>query len=452
MQVLLLQFVDPTETRGLPVFSHELGVLGSRLKEHGFACRLLALRGHRSDELRRAVIEHRPRYVLAEVEPHSVAAAHRTLVELSETYSLPVGVLGVYATCRPTDALSVPGVRALVLGEYDSTALALLESVRDGADPAGIDGLWVRNEEGVVRGRLPDLRDDLDSLPAPDRELFGYERIVSATGEAHFKTSRGCRLWCAFCPNDWYMDLYEGRGTFVRRRSVGNVLHEVRRVLDRYPQARRAVFLDHHFATDADWLKAFADAWPDRCGVPFRCWVPLSGVTEAMATELSRAGCDEVHVHLGAGSRFIREEVLSIRLDDDAIVGACGVLRRAGLRVVAKVLLGCPYESEVSIEETVELAQRAEADEVRAEVFYPTPGTRTAELCGEKGWISGRGEENYWEGRSVLDMPSMPAEHIRAVASEFPRLVKGPPGNVRGVLRKVSRTRRRGLRDLLGGR
>ena len=451
MHALILQFVDPRQDDARPVFSHNLGVLAAMLAAEDIPCRLLALAGYQPQVLRRAVIEHRPRYVLAELNPYAVSAAHRTIVDLAERFSLPVAAIGPYATCRPAEAVSIPGVRALALGEYEAACVALLGAVRDAADPAGIDGLWCNSEDGLIKGRLPALVEDLDSLPFPDRDIFDYARIVRETGEIALKVARGCPKWCAHCLNDWYMDLYADRGAFVRRRSVANVLDELSSLVQRYQDARSVTFHDHCFATDTPWLGELAAGYPARCPLPYRCFVPLGEVTAERAALLRRSGCRWVHAHFGSGSRFIREEILSMPQSAEQIVTACRVLREADLSIAAEVFIGCPYESEITIEETLALVRRTEVTEIHPRVFYPTPGTRAAELCGENNWISGRGEDCYWRQQSVLDMPSMPADHIQAVMESFPRLLKSPgAASVRRLLKKVTRSRRRGIRSLLG--
>jgi len=445
----MLQFVEPSIDAPPSVFSHNLGILAAMLDAEDFACRLVTLGGFSPAVLREAIIEHRPRYVLAELGLHSVNTAHRTIVNIAEGFSLPVAVMGQYATCHPTEAASIPGVGALVLGEYEAPAVDLLKAFRDRRDAEGLDGLWVNSPDGLVKGNVAPLAEDLDALPFPNRNLFDYQRIVNATGQADFKVARGCEQWCAYCINDWYMDVYADRGTFVRRRSVGNVLDEIRQVIERYEGITSIGFYDHCFAADVDWLGRFAAEYPKRCVLPYRCHVRVDHVTPEAASLLALSMCNTVHVQLGSGSRFIREEILSMRLSDEEIVRACGLLRQAGLAVSAEVFVGCPYESEITVEETLSLVRQTQVDQIHPRVYYPTPGTRAAELCAENGWISGRGESNYWRQRSVLDMPSLSAAEISALVEKFPRLLKGPPATgVSKLLRRISSSRRKGLRNL----
>lgn len=427
MQLLLLQFVDPRLSSPTPHFSNRLGVLSAGLKEAGFSVAIEPLAGYQDARLHQVVIGHRPSYVLVDLSPHSITPARRAIAEIAGRFSLPVAVLGPHATCRPTDAISMPGVTALLLGECEQTAVELCRAVRHGADPAGIDGLWLNTESGLVKGPLRPLVEDLDSLPCADRALFDYQGIVDETGEASFTASRGCPNWCGHCVNDWYMSLYEGRGQFVRRRSVTHLLGEVQSVLDAYRGARQVAFCDHAFASDLDWMRQFAELYPSRCMLPFRCHVQLDRVTPELPGLLAKARCRQVRANIGSGSKFIREEVLSMHLGNEQIVQACQLLKEAGLSLQLDVSVGNPYETQITIDDTLALLRKIRPDQVHPGVYHPTPGTRAAELCSENGWISGRSEESFWHGRSVLDMPSMPAEKIDATARRFETLLKRRP-------------------------
>ena len=432
MRVLIVQFVSPTSDAPLPSFSHSLGVLSALLKADGIDCRLVALPGStaakpgpRRDILRAALTAAPPDAVLVDINSYSVTAAHRTIAEILQTWKCPIVVCGQYATCRPRDAISIPGVKALLLGEFERSGHALMEAIRDGAAEGPLPGVWMHTAGGLVRGPVAPLDSDLDRLPWPDRDLFDYAKIVAATREVSFKVGRGCPQWCAFCVNDWYMDLYGDKGCFVRRRSVENVLEEVHSVVLRYPSAAGVAFYDHCFATDLNWLRAFSQAYPNRCALPYRCFVPLTCITPEVAALLAASKCRWVRTNVGSGSRFIREEVLSLHAGNERIVEACQIVRQAGLSLAVDVYVGSPYESEITVEETLALLRLCQADAVNAEVFFPTPGTRAAELCAENGWTSGRGEENYWHRQSVLDMPSLKAAQIDQLAAKLPSMVGG---------------------------
>ncbi len=424
MRLSILQFIDPGLLNPLPEFSHSLGVAAALLKADGFDVSLITQSAYDAERLRQAIIQQRPQYILADLSPCNVTPARRAIADISSQFSLPVAVVGTFATCRASRAISMPGVTALLPGEFEEAALEFFRAVRDHQDPTGLEGVWINSDTGVVKGLSRPLVADLDSLPAPDRELFDYARIVAATGEAAFKTSRGCSMWCGCCINDWYMDLYDGQEPYLRRRSVERVLNEIAAVTGAYPGVASLRFYDHAFAMDADWLSRFATAYKARFTLPYRCHVRLDKVTPEIAQRLASSGCRWVSTRLGSGSRFIREEVQSLHGTDAQIIEACRVLRRAGLSIEAEVTVGNPYETPIAAEDTLRLLAAADVHKVIPRVFYPVPGTRAAEMCEENGWISGRGEENYWTNRSVLNMPSMPADQIDQLFIKFPLLLK----------------------------
>jgi radical SAM superfamily enzyme YgiQ (UPF0313 family) len=416
--------------------------MSALLKADGFSVSLATLPGFRRDILEAAVQRRRPQCVLAELTPFSAAAAHRTIGDIAERRRLPVVAFGPLATARPEAAISIPGVQALLLAEYERTALEYFRALRGGRDAASVPGVWAHANGRLVRNAPAPLVQNLDWLPFPDRDLFDYRRVLNGNGEAAFRVSRGCPMWCASCLNDLYMDLYTNQGAYVRRRSVSNVIEEIAAVCSRYRTVRRLAFLDHGFTSDLEWLREFAAVCSRRGTLPYRCYVQPRSLNDEVLWLLTSSSCKAVRIRVGSGSQFIREEILTMNVSNAEFQNASQALRRAGIAVTAEVFVGSPYESEITVEETVELLRRAEVSHVRAEVFYPVPGTRAEELCVENGWISGRGEENYWLQQSVLDMPPIRARQIDATAPRLPSLVRRPRSLFARLLRRMGLRRR----------
>ena len=434
MRILIVQFVPPSTGKPLPRYDHELAVAAALLSRDGFELELLALDGHRREPLHKVINRFRPAHVLVNIPPTQVTAARHTIVDIAEKHFLPVTVVGVYATCRPQDAISIPGVSAAIVGEYDRASVRLFRQFRDGRPLAVADdrdealGAWLNSEDGLVRSAPAPLAEDLSALPMGDRDLFNTAAVIAATGVADFQATRGCPRWCAFCLNDWRLDLYAGRGHLYRRRSTANLMSEITAVLHKYEGVRQVRFIDHAFADDMNWLAGLSRDYPTQCALPFRCHVQLGQVSVRLAALLARAGCEMVDVEIGSGSTFIREEVLGLPVTRKQVVKGVATLAEEGLRVHGSLFIGAPYESEVSIDETLDLLAELGLDHVHPRVYYPIPRTRAAEICAENGWISGRGEECFHANRSVLDMPSLPAERINDIARRLDSLVRRRQG------------------------
>ncbi len=453
MRILMVQFVPPAGQTPLPRFDAPLGITAAMLRADGFVVDLLAMDGYDGQAIHNAINSHRPAHVLVDIPPTSVTAARHTIVDIAEKHFLPVTVIGVHATCRPQDAISIPGVIALAVGEYEHTVLELYRRFRKGPDLPDIDGhgpipgAWLNSEEGLIRSGPAPLIEEIDALPMPDRELFDTQRIVKATGEADFQATRGCPCWCAFCLNDWCLDLYAGRGTYHRRHSVPSLLDEIAHVVEAYEAVRRVRFVDHAFCADRDWLEEFARDYPGRCNLPYRCHVSLAIASPELAAMLAASGCEIANVEIGSASTFIREEVLGLRLTRKQIFDGVAALRGAGVAVHGRVFVGAPYESEVSIDELLDLQAALDLDVIEPRVYFPVPRTRAAEICAENGWISGRGEENFHANRSVLDMPSLRAKQIDYIARHFQSLAhRRRPGSLRNWLGRLRRLAARPLK------
>lgn len=439
MQLLLVQFTDPTRQDLLPRFCPQLGAMAAMLAQQGHSLSLVACGGFDPARLHDAIIEHRPERMLMEIHPTTRTAARRTIVDIAENYKLPVVALGPDVTARPGPALSQPGVEAVFLGEFEVTASEYFRALSESRDPAGLPGAWVRDADGVTKGAVRPPIGQLDSLPAPDRDLFEMRRIVESTGELPVEAARGCAHWCGQCMNDWYLDLYEDHGESVRRRGVASLVDELTKLAEEYESAAAFRLGGHAVATDADWLAEFAEAYPSHLKRPWRCYVPLVDVTPRSAELLARAGCEMVDTHIGSGSRFIREDVFGMRLTDKQILANVELLKNAGLTVIGRTFVGSPYESEITLEKAVKLAGQARFDQLHAEVFYPIPSTRAEETCRENGWLAGDNEEAYWQHRSVLRMPGLSADQIERTADRFNALARR--GDVRRLRKTLAKAR-----------
>ena len=412
MRILVLQFVASVRGRPVPRFEPQLGTLLALLRSRGHELALLGLDRYDAALIKGAVAQHLPQLVYADISLVCADIARRCLEHLAGQEFLPVVAGGLYPAVDPAGALSLPGVQAVALGEPDATFVTYLERIKDPAAGQVVHGVWLRDERGLARPQMPPLIEELDSLPLPERDLFGYAEHVRRTGVVEVAIGRGCPQRCAYCPNATIAELYGQLGPagpteqFVRRRSAANILDELDQLRARYEPVRAVRFLDHTFAQDEGWLAEFLDPYVYRCALPFYCHLRLNRVTARVARLLDDAGCAGVDVELISGSDFLRNEVFAMGLSSAEIEAAFARLQQTRLRVRAIVYLGAPYESPVSLEHTRDLLRRLRPHSVDVRAYYPFPGTAAAQLCQESGWLHARGEEQYHGDQPGIDLPA----------------------------------------------
>jgi radical SAM superfamily enzyme YgiQ (UPF0313 family) len=432
MRILFVQLTAPGMPPGAVQYSAALGTLAAAVAKAGHTADLAGMGDFDEEFLRTRIHRARPDIVALWYRSVHTTPARRTAAHVRGRHQLPVVVAGPHATVEPADALSLPGVVGVAYGEAERPLVEFLNAYSTGDDHTAVRGMWFNTEAGVRRNEPPPLTADLDLLPWPDRRLFGYAEIVRRTGVAEFSVGRGCPSACGYCINQAAAKHYEGKGPWVRRRSVDNLLSEVRHVLDTCPGVKRLSFPDCTFAAEPAWLERFASAFRTEFGLPFSCHVRANRCDDRIAGLLKAAGCDEAHVEVVSGSDFIRNDVFGMELSSAQVAGAVVALRRAGLGVVTRNLVGSPYESDITIEETARLNRELRPDASLALTFHPFPGTASAALVREMGWMSGRREEDFFAGLSLLDLRSLKPDEIRRRTRKLPGEIAGKPSSPTG--------------------
>ena len=381
MRILAVQFIPGTRGRPVPRFDPQLGTLLSLLERRGHESALVGLARFDLLRVKAALAQTLPQLIYADISAVCVEAARRVFEFLDQREHLPVVVGGGFPTVDPAAALSLPGVSAVAIGEPDASLATYLERMKDQAVGQIVSGVWLRDERGTSQPELPPLVEDLNSLPFAQRDLFGYADYVRRTGQIELAVGRGCPQRCAYCTNDRLRGLYDGRGTWVRRRSPGNILAEIAQLRQRYDGVQLVRFLDHAFALDGEWLVAFLETYARQCDLPFRCHLRANAASQDTVARLAAAGCRFADLELISASDFIRNEVFDMDLSSTQIHDTFAWLRAAGIRSRAIVYLGSPYESEASLAETRHLLLDLKPDIADVRPYYPWPGTRARDLC-----------------------------------------------------------------------
>jgi anaerobic magnesium-protoporphyrin IX monomethyl ester cyclase len=451
MRILLVQMQATSKARPRPRFDPWLAVLASVLRQDGHELSLLSFSRYQSPELHDAICRFRPNGIYVSADRFAADIARHAVQFIGRHHVLPVIIGGMYATAQPDAALSIPGVLAVAVGEPEVSVRRFLWAMEHGEDYEQTPGMWINPAGGSpVKNEPAPLTTDLDLLPLADRDLFDYQPFVNRTHAVELSVGRGCPNRCAHCLNDWLADLYVGRGAWVRRRSPDNICDELDRLCERFPQVERVRFIDHHLAADPEWLERFAEIYADRCGLPFSCHLRIASADSHIVRLLHDAGCEHAFCELVSGSDFIRNEIYQLGSSDRQIERTFRLLKAASVRATAVVMLGSPYETPITVDETLELLDRVQPDLVLTRLFVPSPGTRVEELCRDCGWLSGLGERAFRENVPMLRMPGMPAEKIVRAFDQFNWQARHPRSAwLMRLLDRLPVGRGRSLYDLL---
>ena len=292
---------------------------------------------------------------------------------------------GAHATVYPEQTARVPEVDSVVCGEGEVTFECLLEALRDGADLAGMPGLAVRGSSGKVEvGPSRDLIEDIDSLPIPDRTVFGPEDYSWVMDKGRRSTvlfaGRGCPFRCSFCFNP---------NKKVRIHSPTRVIEEMQRcIAEGYTVLH---FYDETLNLTRERTLALAQAIQEaNLGVKWTCRCRCDVMDDEIAQALVAAGCERINFGVEAGT----DEILKVYRKQITVAQAEHAVRtaaKAGIEVLAYFMFGAPYETLEQCRKTLDLACSLPLAAAQFMIFLPIPGTDLYDRALAEGGF----EEDY---------------------------------------------------------
>lgn len=274
-----------------------------------------------------------------------------------------------------------PDLDFAVRGESEYTLLELAL----GTAHSSIRGLSYRCN-GTPR-RSPDrpFIENLDELPFPARHLLCNDLYVRAdTGEpqATIQTSRGCPYRCVFCLTKAVS------GTRLRARSPGTIAAEIRECVEAH-RIRNFFFRSDTFTVDRQWALAVCrELIEQRMDIQWVCSSRVDTLDDELLHSMKRAGCWGISLGVESGSpEMLSKMRKGITLD--RALEAVRLCRKHGIVSFTYFVLGLPWETRTTMEETFRFSRRLDSDLVEYYFAYPYPGTDLYDYVSAHGLLQG---------------------------------------------------------------
>lgn len=336
-----------------------------------------------------------------------VAAVRRRL-------DVPVVAGGLHPTFSPEAVLATPGFDFVCLGEGEEAALELVQALEAGEPADAIANVWVRG------GARPPLRppfEPIDALPFAARDL-----LDEPLGTVHMTTQRGCPFPCTYCAARIYKELYDGVGTYGRRRSHESVLAELRGLREE-GRLGYVIFLDDTFTIKHRWVNEFCRLYGEQIGAPFSLHARVETVNERLLHTLAEAGCRQITYGVESGSERVRREVMRRPVTNDRFRDVFRWTREAGILLTANFMMGLPGETREDLQMTLELAEELAVVDFGYFVFYPYPGTHLFRVCVDEGYLPEDHLDRPANHReSILELPDLTKADIAECYDRFTAL------------------------------
>jgi radical SAM superfamily enzyme YgiQ (UPF0313 family) len=271
-------------------------------------------------------------------------------------------------------------------GEAEIGFVRLLQILGQGGDLTAVPGLAYR-DGGGVRVNLPQVVENLDSLPMPAWDLLLPETYPEAPHGAFTKkfptapiiVTRGCPCQCTFCAGKSIT------GPRVRKRTVANVMIELQHLASR--GVREFHIEDENFTLDRKLAMEFCETL-QRSGLNMS-WSLPSGVRidtleKELLDQMEISGCYSLALGIEFGSNRTMTATRK-GLTVDLIRKKMELFKGRNIKVTGFFLFGIPGESLDEMQKTVDLALELPLDRAQFNNFMPLPGSPLWERLHQEG-------------------------------------------------------------------
>lgn len=338
------------------------------------------------DDLSRDFKAFNPDFVLFNVVTATAEIDFQTAVAAKELIGPQVitAAKGEYMEALGIEALeNYPEIDFGFHGEIEE----ILERFMKGEPLESLLGLVYRtgseSNGGVQIRRNPGhpIVHNLDALPFPARDLLRNEIYTSPdTGNplTVVHGNRGCPAHCIFCPAGVIS------GFTVRYRSPENVLAELRECVEKYG-IREFLFHGDTFTLNKKWLLSLCQLIRESgLNIRWGCNSRVDTMDDERAAAMKAAGCWVVAFGIETGNQEILDKIKKDATLEEA-EAAIACCKRNGLRTHAFFVIGLPWETEETLEQTYQFARKLDTDFFDFNIAYPLPGTEFYEMAVAEG-------------------------------------------------------------------
>lgn len=276
------------------------------------------------------------------------------------------------------DSLLKEGLADIIVrGEGEYSMLDICKSLDNGGCLSEVRGISYRKNGDIIHNAAPVPVADIDALPSPAFHLLDLNKYkefpLLSVSNARFlpiSGSRGCNYRCYFCSQD-------SINKEVRYRKIGHVIDEIEYMQKRF-NVGYFCFTDACFPFSEKSGLEFCDELMRRGLHKKIKWITetrVDMVSKKLLKKMKDAGLHLIIYGIEVGNQGILDKIGKKASLDDARL-ALKHTKESGILSLGLFMLGLPWETESSCNDTIKFARELDADIVKFNIAIPFPGSQ----------------------------------------------------------------------------
>ncbi len=342
--------------------------------------------------LRERVIAFLPDLVAVSIVEDNYRYAHH-LLEVIKALDATIPVLagGSTPTVVPHIVMENPYIDYVIQGEGEEAVVEFCDLMECGKNVRDIKNLWY-TKNGTVKNNPLRPFIDMNTLPIQNLDLWNEKHFMKPyTGRiyrsGYYEMSRGCMNKCTYCINHSLQNCMRTAGKYHRRKSVQNLIAEIKKHKSKY-NLERIQFTDDNFLfMPSPQFNQFIAQWNAEIALPYWVNTTAETINAERLDMLKESGCDGISIGVESGSEWLRRNILNRKTKNETIIKTFRLIHEYGIRTTSNIMMGFPGEYEMDIFESVKLLKKIKPNSLNVNFVTPYMGTNIHEISRRMGYI-----------------------------------------------------------------
>jgi radical SAM superfamily enzyme YgiQ (UPF0313 family) len=364
------------------IYIESIPALVAYLQKRGFVVDVY--QGKYIPEIVDYIAAHRPRYIGISV-PFTFMAenARKLLIGIKIHFpSIPIIMGGTHVTICPEDFIPIADYVCVGDGEH------YLDLLLSGFEP-------------TVKP-LP-----LDEIPEPVWIKKPFQRLITGDKAYPYSSSRGCPFACGFCSN-WLLSNRK-----IRYKSIRRVLKDLQEY--KTQGINCFAFRDETFTADIKRVRQLCyNINRAKLDITWWCQTRAGLIDEITLHTMKKAGCIGISIGVESGNERILQ-LMNKQITKQQIQDSLKTIKAQHLVTYAGFMIGHPWDTKETIEETITFADELKPDYVGYSITIPYPGTRYNSIVQETGGVKTMDYSKYRSPNVVYVAPALKEYDLKKI-------------------------------------